>query len=455
MIFDFSYPDIISQCNSIAYLNVMSFCLLSGCGNIEMPNDHELSIIYKLLKNTEDSKMPKNITFLSSLYKRALPVYEKIPESFYDFREFRWNSKKVNKEISVNILSYSICCMTALIPIILSNDFKLENKEFISYCLGINSIKQANFLIDFLRLDDFYYNGKDIGDNPYGEYKILINTENPSLKTQFLAAEALSSVLKLINSNSIYDCYPISKYEKGMALIPIICDNVMDSINRISSRELSTICLSLFSIYNNTTLFSKEVYNTLNCIALELCERVQSGGDIARSSDDTENSSFNTLCKCLNCLVRLHEINSLNEYERSYMKLYDRIDSYWDNNIGLFITTSKNKQRFSIKDICCILSALKAFRNAQTDPDLFMHSDRQLSAFYSSAVINSKIFNNQFYPILQHEKTELPGIGTADKNTAPVFSKFFQIKINKRKYYCEPDVFQAEYVLLGCKYLLL
>ena len=58
MIFEFSYPDIIKQCNTMAYLNVISFCMLSGCGSIEMPDEQELSQIYKLLKGASSGKMP-------------------------------------------------------------------------------------------------------------------------------------------------------------------------------------------------------------------------------------------------------------------------------------------------------------------------------------------------------------------------------------------------------------
>lgn len=455
MNFDFSYPDIVNQCNTMVYLNVISFCLLSGCGNIEMPHEHELNVIYKLLKGTKENGMPKNIMFMSSLYKRSIPIYAKIPESFYNFNDFHWNTKKLKRVIEPDTLSHSICCMAALSPIVQGADFKLENKDFIAYCLETNSLKQAHFLMDYLRLGDFYYEGEDTGDNSYGEYKIVINTENPDLKTQFLAAEALSAVLKLIGSSKYYSNIPREKFEKGLDILPVICENAVDSISSISSRELSAICLSLLSIYSNTSLFKEIVYNTAVYIGLELYERIQTGGDMSRSMEDSENSSLTTLCNSLNCFIRLHQINSIDEYYNAYTALYDRIDSYWDSSIGLFITSNKNKQRMSIKDIGCIMSALKAFRNVQTDPDLFMHSDRQLSAFYNSAMINSKIFNNQFYPILQQDKMELPGFGTKEKDMAPIFSKFFEVKINKRKYYCEPDVFQAEYVLLGCKYLLL
>ncbi|MGE5630866.1 MAG: hypothetical protein ACM3TR_07185 [Caulobacteraceae bacterium] len=454
MNFDFSYPDIINQCNYMVYLNAVSFCLLSGCGNIEMPHEHELNMIYKLLKGTKENEMPKNIMFMSSLYRKCMPFYAGNPEPPFDFKAFHWDNRKVKRVIEPDVLCYSIYCMTALVPVIQSSEFLLDHKDFITYCLGTSSIKQANFLLDFLRIGDFYYQGEDTGENSYGEYRIIINTENPDLKVQFLAAEALSSVIKLVSTSECYDTSLCAKFEKGLEILPIICENVVESVNDISSRDLAVICLSLLSILNNIKLYGSLVYSTVNIIGLELYERIHKSGDIARNSGNDEGSSFITLCNCMNCFIRLYQINCIEEYRNAYMKLYDRIDSYWDGGIGLFITTSKNKQRFSIRDIGCIFSALKALRSCQTDPDLFMHVDRQLSAFYSSAVMNSKIFNSQSYPILQKEKVALPNFGTVEKSMAPVFSKSFETKVSKRKYYCEPDVFQADVVLLGCKYLL-
>ena len=190
MNFEFSYPDIKKQCITMAYLNIMSFCLLSGCGNIELPHEQELNQIYKLLKGTESSKMPKNIAFMSSLYKKCLPAYASAPATPYDFKGFYWINKKIKKDIEPNVMAYSIICMTGLIPSVLSGEIKPDRKEFIAYCLEVSAIKQACFIADFLKLGDFFYSGEDTGDSSYGEYSIVINTENPDLRTQFHVMEA-------------------------------------------------------------------------------------------------------------------------------------------------------------------------------------------------------------------------------------------------------------------------
>lgn len=454
MNFEFSYPDIKKQCITMAYLNIMSFCLLSGCGNIEMPHEQELNQIYKLLKGTESSKMPKNIAFMSSLYKKCLPVYAATPDNPYDFKGFYWISKKMKKDIEPDVLAYSIICMTGLIPSVLNGEIKPDKKEFVAYCLQVSAIKQACFLADFLKLGDFFYSGEDTGDSSYGEYNIVINTENPDLRTQFHVMEALASVIKLLKKDEGHPAENRAKLEKCMDILPVICENVMENINHISSRDLSLICMSLIKTLGHSDVHNYIAFSTANAIGCELCERLENTGDISRNISDDSFSSFITLCYCMSCLVKLHEINPITLYSNGYMKLYDRIDSYWDGSCGLFITSSKKKQKNTFKDISAILAALSMLRCVLTEPDLYMHVDKQLSSFYSSAVLKSRLFNNQFYPILQENKMELHNLGSSLKGNAPVFSGYFEVKPEKKKYYCEPEVFQSPEILFGCRYLL-
>lgn len=454
MNYDFSYSDIISQCDAMVYLNLISFTLLSGCGNIEMPQEGELSRIYDLLKGTSDEKMPKNIMFMSSLYQRCLPEYAEVPRSPYDFSSFHWSGKKLKREIHPDTLSHSIFCATAVIPKIINREIRLENNDFIAYCLAANAAKQAHFLIEFLKNGEFYYPGRDTGNNAYGEYSIDTLPEDPDLRTQFSVMEAFSSLLHLTSMYPDYNCGMQELLTKELDLIPILCDNLIECITDISSRDLAVIGLSLYQTYRGCTGHKGILYTGLNTVGCELYERLFKSGDIRRSMSDQEASSFSTLCNCLNLFIRLYDLTDIDAYQKSYFIVYDRVDSFWDPQIGLFIASNRNKQRYTIKDIGFTLSALKAMRNCLTDPDLFMHTEKQFSGFYGSAIINSKIFNSQLYPILQQSKLEQQLLGSSTKDAAPIFSKSFEVKVSKKKYYCDPDIFQAEYVLLGCKYLL-
>ncbi len=454
MNFEFSYPDIKKQCITMSYLNIMSFCLLSGCGNIEMPHEQELNQIYRLLKGTESNKMPKNIAFMSSLYKRCMPAYAATPATPYDFKGFYWEGKKKKKDIEPEVLAYSIICMTSIIPSVLGGEMKLANKDFIAYCLEVNAVKQACFLADFLKLGDFFFPGSDKGDSSYGEYNIVLDTENPDLRTQFHVIEALVSIVRLLRENERHPSEVISKLEKCMDILPVICENVMENVNSMSSRDLSVICLSLLKVLGHSDMHRYAAFSTVNAIGCELCERLERTGDISRNITDDSFSSFATLCNCMSCLIKLHELNPIDLYRDCYLKLYDRIDSYWDESSGLFITSGKKKHKNTFKEVSATIAALSMLRCSLTEPDLFMHVDNQLTSFYSSSIIKSRLFNNQFYPILQQDKMELHNLGSSFKDNAPVFAAYFEVKPDKKKYYCEPDIFESEEILSGCRYLL-
>lgn len=454
MNFEFSYPDIKKQCITMAYLNVISFCLLSGCGNIELPDEQELSQVYRLLKGTESKKNPKNIAFMASLYKKSMAVYATAPTSPYDFKGFYWSDKKLKKDIEPDVLAFSVICMTALANAVLDGEIKAEKSEFIAYCLGVSSVKQLCFLADFLRFGDFFYSGKDDSDSAYGECNISIDSENPDLRTQFHVVEAVSSLLSLLAKDDIYHKDKIPKLEKCLGILPVICENVIENINIISSRDLSIICLSLIKTLEHNDSHRQVAYTTANKIGCELCERMERSGDISRNISDDNSSSFVTLCNSMSCLARLHDINPITLYSDGCIRLYDRIDSYWDEGSGLFITSGRKKQKYTLKDTASVFCALDCLRSSLTDPDLFMHVDRQLSSFYGSAFIKSKLFNGQFYPILQENKMELHNLTASYKTNAPVFSGSFEVKPDKKKYSCEVGSFEAQEILAGCRYLL-
>jgi hypothetical protein len=454
MVLDFSYQDIVDQSNYMVYLNVISYCMLSGCGNIDLPQDSELDKIYTLLKDVEDKKKPVNVFFMSSLYKRCMPTYSNIPENPFDFTGFQWTHKKMRKIIKADILSYSIFCLASLAKKINSNELSIENKDFIHFCLLTNAIKQVCFCRQYLKIGDLFYNGTDIGDNAYGEYYIEINPDEANIISQFQVLDSFSELLCHENLSSYCTNANIEGISLEFNILPLLCQNVVDNINTIKSRELVTIALCIINIYNNIDFHKETLYDAMNIIGCEIYERLYENGDIARNVIDRESSSFFTLCNCMNYLIRLYNANGLDMYKTAIYKLYDRIDSFWNDNMCLFIKINEKKVKYTIKDISCVISALKAFRGFIKEAELLKYVDKQLSSFYRSSIINSKIFNNQGYSILQSNKLELHNLGTLNKESAPLFSKEFEIKLNKKKYYCQSEILSPEYVLLGCKFLL-
>ena len=446
--------DIINQSNNMAYLNVMSFSVLSGCGNIDLPDDNELHYVYKLLKNVEKSKMPANIFFMSSLYKRCIPLYAAKPESAYDFFSYLWGEKNRKRTILPEILSYSISCLCMLSEKVKRSEIVVDNPEFIRYLLITNAIKQMKFIVRHLKEGELYYPAKDVSDNLYSEIKLELDMENTSLMRQLSVLRCASDILSIPDLSNLCDKRCIDELNKTFELFPIVCENIYMTIDSIASRDLALICLDLIGFFKKGSSHLRDSYDMMNVVGLELTERVHRSGDIARNFNNDDNSSLVTLFNCLKCFTELYDLTGIVKYQNSSICVYDRIDSYWDPELCLFISTDKNKQKYSIKDIAQVLASLKTFRNNLYDPDMFMHVDGQLCSFFQAAFLDSRIINSQIYPILQGDKINLTKCNIKNKGYAPVFTKYFEIKISKRKYYCEADVFDPEYALYACRSVL-
>ncbi|MFZ5352531.1 MAG: hypothetical protein ACOZCL_07345 [Bacillota bacterium] len=454
MVLDFNYQDIVDQCNAMVYLNTVSYCMLSGCGNIELPQENELEKMYALMGDIDEHKKPGNIFFMSSLYKRCMPVYSQYPETAFDFNSFQWIHKKARKIVKPDIMSYSIYCLSLLSKKIRDGEISIEHKDFMEYCLLNTAMKQAQFCRQFLKIGDLYYSGEDISDNSYGEYQIEINPDDASLLPQLFMLEAFSMLIKCARDRDFFSIASIQGLEGEFKLIPALCNNITENINMIKSRDLSLAGLSLINLYKSSEDYKHILYDTSNMIGCELNERLYTNGDIGRNIIDRECSSFITLCNSLRFFVKLHEINPMDFYSSAIAKIYDRIDSFWNDNMGLFININEKKVKYTIKDIGYVFAALKALRDHFKESELCLYVEKQLSGFYRAALVNSKIFNNQAYPILQNDRLELHTLGTLDKKMAPVFMKEFEIKINKKKYYCQSGIMRPEYVMCGCKQLL-
>ncbi len=454
MVLDFNYQDIVEQCDTMVYLNTLSYCLLSGCGNIELPSENEMEKLYSCLCDMDEHSKPSNVFFMTSLYKRCMPYYAQPPESPYDFSSFQWMHKKMRKIIKPEIMSYSIFCLSLLAKKVSTGEIKPENKRFLHFCLLNAAMKQALFCKQYLKIGDLYYNAEDVSSNSYGEYQIEINPNEPKLTAQLQLLEAYAALLSNEELSEHYSPSTISSIEGEFKLLSVICQNITDNINLINSRELSLIGISIYNIHKRIPEQNEITYDALNIIGCELFERLYSNGDIARSIIDREPSSLITLCNCLRYFALLCNINELEMYKKAVHKLYDRVDSFWNDNMGLFVNVNEKKARYTIKDIGYVFASLKALKNYLKDDELLIYVEKQLSNFYRAAIVNSKIFNNQAFPILQNNKLELHTLGTGDRKMPPIFLCEFEIKLNRKKYYSRPGIMKPEYVLCGCKHLI-
>lgn len=454
LMLEFTVMDIKKQINSMIYLNVMSYSVLSGCGSCSIPSRKDIEELEPLFQALPADKRPYNICFSDSLYKKCLPQYEETIDNPYNFSSFRWTSRKRKKIIDVEVMANSIIACCNLIERILTFDLQLENRNFIIYLLHKTALNQARFIKKYLKVGNVFYNGEDVAAEDSNELHIQISSDDPDRVSQFAVFHAFAALIQMSNYDLYFFNYPIEELLEDINVIPIALTDISENVEKCSSKELSLIGLHIAEVYKKCEYFTDECNKALKKIARVLCQRVTDTGEVLRRDDKEEIASPSTSANTLNLLSELCYMFSSKGCCDASHKIYKNFCTNWDNESSVFKLKDSNKQRYSIKDIASIVSALFSFTRVIHEIDSRDELYNKLLKFSETVIIKSGIFNEQSYPILQQQKLELHTALEHEKLWAPVFNKNFEFKISKKKYYIDADVFRADHVLPACAMLL-
>ncbi|NLM43532.1 MAG: hypothetical protein GX201_05905 [Clostridiales bacterium] len=422
----------------MAYLNTISFCLLSGCGITE-------SIANKQ-SNYRDIKI--NV----ALYRKALPEYENKPENPYYFSSYLWKNKKTKKTITPLAQALSILCLNLSTRKIIDGSLRIKDGEEIAYFFAYSSVAQLNFMYDNLSKDDLLYSFKHKYDD-YGNDELRIDDMSLKLLPQYYACEAAALTQNLIDTTESYLCLSPNSKKAIINLLPDLCHIAIKDALYTPSRILCQICDSLINIYEYTDFSKALVYNTINILGQELCERITSRGEILRLPEDSKISSFFTTLMSLSILSRLYLLCSFPNYLSSAFTLYDVLKNHWDDEQGIFLKSQDSTIEYSIKEIGALFSSLRNFRNCAKGTYIY-DVDRMISASFKNLILKSGIFINQSYPILDEEKINLPKTINTSKKSPPVFLERIEYKISKSRFKIMDEYFHAERSLWACRQLL-
>jgi hypothetical protein len=454
LILDYTMMDIRSQMNSMIYLNIMSYSVLSGCGNCSMPNLKEIEEMEPILQALPHDKRPYNIFFTNSLYKKCMPQYQEDIENPYNFSSFKWIEKKRKKTIDIEVMANSIICCCNLIERLLTFDVQLENLNFIIYILHKTATNQARFIKRYLKIGNMFYHGEDVAKLESEDLHIQITADKTDSISQFAVLHATAALIQLSNYDLCFFNYPVEELIEDISILPDLLHRYMEGLEEYSSKELSNIGLHIAEIYKKSEFHTDACRKALHKIGKELCHRTKSTGEIQRRKDIEETASPSTTASCLNLLSQLaYMFSSKSSYEASQM-IYQNLLVLWDKESRIFKLNSGNKQRFNLKDLSSIVAALFSYSKILQEPDLRNELYRQIVEFSETTLVRSCLFNGQCYPILQQNKMKLHDSQECDSPWAPVFNKVFEYKLSKKKYYCDADVFRADYVLPACALLL-
>lgn len=432
----------------------MSYSVLSGCGNCSAPGRKDMEEMDSILEALPLDKRPYNIYFSDSLYKKCMPQYQVDIENPYNFNSFKWISKKCKKIIDIEVMANSIIGCCNLIERLLTFDLQLENPNFIIYILHKTAINQAIFIHKYLKIGNVFYNGEDVAEEDSKELHIQIASDNPNKISQFAVFHAISSLIQINNYGLQFFNDPMEELFQDLNILPGLIANSTENIEESSTKELSQIGLHLTEIYKKSGCYIDIAYKFLHKIKVELCGRTKSNGKVQRYKDSDEISSPSTTANCLNLLSQFaYMFSSKSSYESSHI-IYQDILTTWDERGRVFKIKSSNKQSYNIKDLAAIIAALFSYSRILQDISQNEDLTKQIISFTETTLLKSHLFNGQCDPILQQNKMKLYDSLESEKSWAPVFNKAFEYKLSKNKYYCDADVFRADYVIPACAILL-
>lgn len=444
----YDYNEIIKALSKMSYLNIISFCILSGCGIKENRQNSDFYNIYKKIQNNKAQNEYTNVSFNTALFKSAMPAYINKIDNYYDFQSYLWKDKKIKKAITPTTQSLSISCMILAAQKIISKEIEIENKEFIIFCLIYSAERQLSFMYRHLVQNNLLFKCKF-----REELVFKLDEESLNILPQYLGCEAAILTLELIKSTGLSNYFSLDYKNFFNNILSDLCEIAIKDSLYLSTRKLSQICDSLISIYNYTGIYKELLYNTINILGNEICERIENSGELLRKPLDSKISSFFTICHSLSILSKLYYINPLDNYISSVDKLYASLTTLWNDNHKLYLKNRNKKIPYSIKEIAALFSALKNYRNICCSESV-KNIDYIISSCYNSMILKSGIFINQYYPILENSKISLSKTNNTSKRKPPIFIKKIQYKVEKKKFEKIDESFNAEYSLWACKQFL-
>jgi hypothetical protein len=446
--------DIKAQLNHMLYLNIMSYSVLSGCGTYSMPQHWDIELIEQFLDPIDTEKRPYNISFLNSLYKKALPQYKGEIENPYNWEFFKWVDKKQKRTIDPEVMASSVISCCHLAEKLLLCELNIDHPRFITYILLKTAHNQASFVIKHLKAGELFYSGEHVSQEDGMEAELQISSKSPDLLSQFAVFHAFAELIRLSSYNVFPSGFSLEEFDSCMELFPnhlFLLDREMEDI---SSRDLALLGLHLAGIYKSGDMYWEPCRKTLIQLARTLIHRVTSSGQVHRTHHSEETSSPYTSANCLNFLSQAAYILNSKSCTKAAASIYQKYCKLWESKHKLFLMKDSNKQSYNFKDISSILAALFSFQLIATEKSVKKQVHSQVSGFFEAGYIKSGIFNGQSSGILQPQLQLHNKHIKGDPKWAPVFNKGFEYKLSKEKYYCEADVFRADYILPACVILL-
>jgi hypothetical protein len=429
-------------------------CLYSGVGITYSSPDKELG---KLLLNIDSDNSPNNIyqNFipLKCIYKKGKPEFKSISSEMSKPINYAWIPKSFTKVISPSTQSYTILALCNLAEHIYNEDLLLGN------ILVKNAEMLYDFLSTYLRNEDGLFISVDDKTKSFSEdIKIKSHQKDSKLIDQLCVFEALLCLNYITSKNEFMEYFnpQNSKYlNEARSIFNYIYENYHDFLE-LTSKQISLSISTLVRCckYEKDT---EQQVNYCQLIALfcaELESRIKVTGELERSFNNSEVSSFITHFRAASALLEGSMETGIKKFESLSIRIYDYLTDLFDYSMGLFVTGDSTELNYSIRDIAEIIKGLFVYYSASKKDRIL----KIIIDFYTSAIEKSGIVPSiaerdcKFKGRDMHMPEEL--LLMSECNKTPVFLKSFRFVFKKTQVFTTSKYFNSNYAFYS-SYLFL
>lgn len=429
-------------------------CLYSGVGITYSSPEKELDKLFINIDSANyENNIFQNLKPLKCIYKKAKPEFNSIYTETSKPINYAWIPKSFTKEISPSTQSYTILALCNLAEHIHREDLVLGN------ILVKNAELLYDFISTYLRNEDGLFISVDDKTKSFsGDVKVKSRQKDPKLTDQLCVFEALLCLNNITSKNEFMEYFnpQNSKYlSEARSIFNYIYENYHDFLE-LTSKQISLSISTLVRCckYEKDTEQQTNYDQLIALFCAELESRIKVTGELERSFNNPEVSSFITHFRAASALLEGSMETGIKKFELLSIRIYDYLIDLFDYSMGLFVTGDSTELNYSIRDIAEILKGLYIYYSSnKKDRVLKIIIDFYTSAIEKSGIIPSIterdfMFNNRNIIM----PNELPLM--SECNRVPVFLKSFRFVFKKTQTFTTSKFFTSNYAFYSC-YLFL
>ncbi len=335
-------------------------------------------------------------------------------------------------------------------------------EKFIGMLLLDLAVNQATFCHNHLKNHDGLFIEKEHDPSNSNEFNLGEKTKGVDWEDQAYMILSYSTLWETLNNpkyERYFDSTRANTFKNYALELLSILENYESEIIKLDTANLSSF---ISSITESLSILDRERKHLGFVLSLcdELYGRQKKKGFMISHSSTNKTASLASHFKSMEALINGFQYTNFDIFLNASEKVYNNLDSIWDDNIGLFNIDGRDNIRYSSKSISYVLRALNKLLRTTTSSKIKESINNQLTDFFDSSINGTGLQSPP--PSLRNNMNMLRSSDTPgsiiesmiEDKKAYVIEKGFEINKNNsqiRKYSKE---FSSEYALLASDAML-